>query len=129
VTELVVKAAVLACAGTLAALVIKRGSPELSSVLAMAVCAGCMYIAAELLRPLAAELEHAAELSGLSPAMLAPVLKCVGLGIAAKLAAGLCRDGGQAAMASAVELVGAAGALCAALPLVSALLSTLKELV
>lgn len=126
---LVVKAAALACAGTLAALVIKRGSPELAPVLAMAVCAACIYIAAELLRPLARELESAAELSGLAPEMLAPVIKCVGVGIAAKIAAGLCRDGGQAAMASAVEFAGAAGALCAALPLISALLSTLKELV
>lgn len=127
--EAVIRAAVLACVGTLSALIIRRGSPELASALAIAVCCACAFIAVRLFSPIASELERASRFSGLSPAVLAPVMKCAGIGVVSKIASGLCRDGGQQAMASAVELAGAAGALCAAMPLVSSLLDMLERLI
>lgn len=65
---------------------------------------------------------------GLSSAYTAPVIKCVGIGICAKLGSDLCRDAGQTAVASTVELCGAGCALYVSLPLVKTLLGLLGEL-
>ena len=73
-------------------------------------------------------LERAAALSGLSDVYLLPVAKCVVIAILAKGAADLCRDGGQSAVAGAVELGGAAAALYVSLPLLSSLMGFLERL-
>ena len=72
---------------------------------------------------------RARELSGLSPALFTPVVKCVGIGIVCALGSEACRDAGSSQLASAVELAGAAAALVCALPLISALLDTVEGLV
>ncbi len=56
------------------------------------------------------------------------MLKCTGIGIAAKLAADLCRDGGQSALAGAVEFGGTAAALFVSLPLLRSFLALLRAL-
>ena len=75
------------------------------------------------------EAERARELSGLSPALFTPVVKCVGIGIVCALGSEACKDAGSGQLASAVELAGAAAALVCALPLVSALLDTVEGIV
>jgi len=55
--------------------------------------------------------------AGLSPTLLAPVLKTVGIGILTRLASDICKDAGQSAIASTVELAGTVAALYIALPL------------
>ena len=124
----VVKVAVLAVLGTLSALLIKRGSGEMTVVLALAVCVCALSGAAALLEPILDVMRRAREMSGLSTAFFAPLLKCVGIGFTARFASELCRDGGQGAMASAVELMGAVGAVYAALPLFSSLMDMLESL-
>lgn len=128
-TAAVIKVAVIAVFGTLAALIIKRGSPEMSILLAIAVCGEAVYIIYETLDSALDFVRRARELSGMSEAIFAPVLKCVGIALVAKLASDLCRDGGQGAMAGSVELMGAVGALYAALPLMSTLIDTLERLI
>ena len=122
------KAAVLAVVGTLCALVIRRSNAELASVLAMAVCAAAVWFALGLLEPVLEFMSRARELTGLSSALFSPLLKCVGIGLTCRVAADLCRDGGQSAMAGAVELIGAVGALYVSLPLMGTLLDMLKDL-
>ncbi len=127
-TAPVVKAAVLAVTGTLCALLIRRSNAELAAVLAMAVCAAAAWLTLGLLEPVLDFVGRAQKLSGLSGAVLAPVLKCVGLALTCRVAADLCRDGGQSAMAGAVELAGAVGALYVSLPLLGTLLDMLGDL-
>lgn len=124
----VIKAAVMAAVGTIAALIIRRGSAEMSAVLSLAVCAAGMYIAAQLLLPIFEVLERARAMSGLNAAAVSPVVKCTGIALLTRITSDMCRDGGQAAMASSVEFVGAVGALYAALPLISTMMDMLEEL-
>ena len=127
-TAPVLKAAVLAVFAAMTVLLIRRGSPELSAALAIAVCCAILTAALSLGEPILQLVERARELTGLSSAVLSPVLKCVGIAILTSQAAGICRDGGQGALASAVELVGAVGSVYAALPLLSSFLDMLEEL-
>ena len=80
---------------------------------------------AKEVRALADEL---GELIGLSPAVLAPVLKTVGIAILTRIAAELCRDAGEGGIAAAAETAGAAAAVLTALPLLRAVLSTITGL-
>ena len=118
-------AAVLSAA---VALLLRRSNPELQIPLAAAVCCFVLWGVLTLLAPVRTLLERAAALSGLSDVYFLPVAKCVVIAVVAKGASDLCRDGGQSAMAGAVELGAAAAALVVSLPLLTALLGFLEEL-
>lgn len=113
---------------TAVCLLLKKSNPEMSLPLSVLVCAGAFTVAAGLLEPILQLLDGARRLSGLSDAVFYPVLKSVGIGVCAKLAADICRDGGQGAMAGCVETAGAICALYVALPLMETLLDMLEEL-
>lgn len=126
--ELIIRIAAAAVVGCAAALLLKRSNAELTVPLAAVVCAFAMTAAAGALEPVAAFLTRAKLLSGLGEAYFLPVMKCVAIGIVTRAAADLCRDGGQGAMAGAVELGGTAAALYVALPLLETLLGLLETL-
>ena len=126
--ESVVRLAAAAVAAALCAVVVKQHAREVGAVLALAAEAlllGAALGAIEEVRALADEL---GELIGLSPAVLAPVLKTVGIAILTRIAAELCRDAGEGGIAAAAETAGAAAAVLAALPLLRAVLSTITGL-
>lgn len=120
--------AAVAALATAAALLLRRSNPELQVPLSAVACAFIVFGTLQLLAPVREALERAAALSGLSDAYFLPVAKCVVIAILTKGAADLCRDGGQSAVAGAVELGGAAAALTVSLPLLSALLRFLEGL-
>ena len=126
--EVVVKIAAVSLLGTCTALLLRRSNPELAVPLGAAVCVFALFALCGVLEPIRGFLNEVQSLSGLSSVYFLPVLKCAAIGIAAKTAADLCRDGGQSAMAGAVELGGTAAALFAALPLVRSFLALLQKL-
>ena len=126
--ESVVRLAAAAVAAALCAVVVKQHAREVGAVLGLAAGAlllGAALGAIEEVRALADEL---GELIGLSPAVLAPVLKTVGIAILTRIAAELCRDAGEGGIAAAAETAGAAAAVLTALPLLRAVLSTITGL-
>ena len=126
--ESVVRLAAAAVAAALCAVVVKQHAREVGAVLALAAGAlllGAALGAIEEVRALADEL---GELIGLSPAVLAPVLKTVGIAILTRIAAELCRDAGEGGIAAAAETAGPPAAVLAALPLLRAVLSTITGL-
>ncbi len=125
----VLKAAVLAVAAAIAGLIIKRGSGEMSLVLSLAACAAVICCAVGLLDGVIETMNKAMELSGLSGAFYAPMLKCVGIGFVSRTASDMCKDAGQSALASSVELIGAVGAVYTALPLMSSFMDMLEAIV
>ena len=126
--ETLIRVSAAAALITAVCLLLRRSNPELQVPLAAAGCAFVLLLTLKLLAPVREFLERAAALSGLSEVYFLPVAKCVVIGVVAKGAADLCRDGGQSAVAGAVELGGAAAALYVSLPLLTALLSFLEKL-
>ena len=125
---LLMKAAALGLMGAVTALLLKKNAPELGLALSIAVSLAAAGLAVELLGQLQQIVVMAQEQTGLSPAIVGPVLKCVGIGAVTRLAADLCKDAGQSAIASAVEMCGAACAMGVSLPLIRALLQMISEL-
>ena len=126
--ESVVRLAAAAVAAALCAVVVKQHAREVGAVLALA--AGALLLGAALgaIEEVHALADELGELAGLSPAVLAPLLKTVGIAILTRLTAELCRDAGEGGIAAAAETAGAAAAVLAALPLLRAVLSTITGL-
>ena len=127
--ELALKAAVIGAVAACAALLIKKSNPETAFLLSAAVAA-CVAAAAVRLISAAADIMGEAEsFSGLSQAIFSPVLKCVGIGITARISSDLCRDAGQSGVSSAVELAASAAAVYVSLPLVSTLMKMIGGMI
>jgi len=113
---------------TAVSLILKKSNPELQVPLAAAVLCFVLSTAGVLIQPVMALVQEAEALSGLSSAYFQPVIKCVVIGVLAKLGADLCRDGGQSAVAGAIEMGGTAAALYASLPLLTTLMGLLGRM-
>ena len=96
------------------------GKHKWKMLLALLLCIG-------LLEPLAAFFRDAIALSGLSGVYTGPLLKCMTISILTMIGESLCKDAGQTAGACAVQLVGVAAALYAALPLMRTFLTMIGE--
>ncbi len=123
------KAAATGIAGAVLGLVLKKNAPELGLALSIAISLLAASLAAQVLEGLGEVLRLAREQTGLSPSVVEPVFKCVGIGVVTRLSADMCKDAGQSAVASAVELCGTACAMTVALPLVQTLLQMISEMV
>ena len=120
--------AAIAVTAALCAAVVRKGAAELGLVLALAAGAVLLNAALEALTAAVSLMELLAETAGLSPAVVAPVVKTTGIAILTRLAAELCRDAKEGGIAAFVETAGAACALCAALPLLETVLAMVTEL-
>ena len=121
----------LAAAGIAAALcavVVKQKAPELAILLTLAACVLLLGRTLPMLEEAKARLEDLSELAGVTPAVLQPVLKTVGLAIVTKLSASLCRDVGEGSIAAALEMAGSAAAVVLALPLLDMVLGFVMDL-
>ena len=119
---MIIKAAVIGIVGTVLTLLIKRSNPEFSTVMSLGICGVILWLGLSLYSSVAEVLELTELGTGFSSAYTAPVLKCVGIGITARMGSELCKDSGQSAVASSVEICGAVCALYVSLPLIKTLL-------
>ena len=108
-------------------LLIRKNNPEITVLLSLAASTAILTVALSLIGDVMEVAFLAREMSGLSPAVIRPVIKCVGIGIIAKI--GACRDAGSAGTASAVEFAGVVAALFTALPLMRTLLKMMEALI
>lgn len=127
--DIVIKGAAVGIISALCALLIKKSNQEIGLVIAIAASAVICIAAAELFGSISDLIHYAISKSGLSSAIFLPIIKCVGIAIIVNISASLCKDAGQAGIASAVDILGAAAALFTALPLIKSLLEIIGELV
>lgn len=126
--ESIVKIAAVAIIAALCAVVIKKQVPEMGLVLGLLAGALILSFSIPALKSIRELMETLADAAGLSPAVLTPVVKTVGIAILTKLTAEVCRDAKEGGIAAFVETAGAAGALFVCLPLMDAVLSMIGEL-
>ena len=122
------KIAAIAVAAALCAVVVRKSAAELGMVLALA--AGVIILSYSLgaLEGVRELMDQLADTAGLSPAVLSPVFKTVGIAILTKISAELCRDAKEGGIAAFVETAGAIAALFVALPLMKTVLSMVTGL-
>ena len=118
----------LCLVGALLAVVVRRGSPELALLLTLAAAAAVLLALAEPVRELMTFLTELGERSGIPETLFVPLYKTLGIALVVRVGAGLCRDAGESALGSVVEMAGAVCAMLTALPLLRAVLDMLLEL-
>lgn len=124
----VVKIAAAAVAAALCAVVVRRQSPEIALALGIGACALIVLSCSGALESAVELADKLAQTGGLSAQVVEPVLKTAGIAIVTRLAADFCKDAKEGGLASAVELGGTVLALAAALPLMTAVLDVLTQL-
>ena len=108
---------------------LKMHTPELALLLAVAVCGAAALAAVRGVREVwAFALEDLLAAVEISSTLFLPLLKTAGIAVVTRIGADLCRDAGESAVASAVEMAGAMGALLAVLPLMQAAWEVLRSL-
>ena len=108
--------------------VLRKNTPELALLLALAAGLWMLAMAAEGMGAAVALMEELAEQAGLSEVLLEPVVKTVALSILTRLTVEICRSAGEGGVAAFVETAGAVLALLAALPLIRAVAQMMGEL-
>lgn len=126
--EVVGKMAALAVAAALCTLVVRQSAREVGMVLSLAAGAIILTQALGAVEAIRSLMEELGDRAGLSPAVLDPVLKTVGIAVLTRVAAEVCRDAKESGIAAFVETAGAVMALYVALPLMRAVLDTVGGL-
>ena len=119
------KCAALAVFSSLVTLMIRRVNPELSFALAGVTTAVLILACACVMDELLSALRETQLIFGTSAAEFRPMLKCLGIAIASRFGADLCRDASQSALASAVEMAGSLCAAAVAVPVIISLMTTI----
>lgn len=118
----------LALVVSLCAVVVKKQASDVGLVLALCGVAMLLALAVGLFAPIRALMDKLGAQAGLSPAVLTPILKTVGIAILTRVTAELCRDAQESGVAAAVEIAGGACALVVCLPLLEAVLQLVLDL-
>jgi len=120
--------AALAVTAALCTLILKKRVPELALVLSLTAGALLLWESLDALAAVRGFMDRLVRTAGLSSEVWKPVLKTVGIGIVARLAASVCRDAGEGGLAAFLETAGATLALLTALPLIETVFHTLEGL-
>lgn len=126
--ETMAKLAAVGVTAVVLSAVLKKNTPELALLLALAAGLWMLAQAAAGLGAAVAMMRELAGQAGLPEVLLEPVVKAVALSILTKLTAEICKSAGEGGVAAFVETAGAALALLAALPLVRAVAQLMGEL-
>ena len=126
--DIVARTVILGLVGAVMCLLIKRQSPELSLVLAIAVSLLVAAIAIEIIRAILDFVDILRAAADISPHVIGPVLKTVGISILTRLTADTCKDAGQGSIAAVVEFSGTVAAIYIALPLMRSVFDMIARL-
>ena len=126
--DIILRCASLCALGSVIALLLKKYAPELSLLFGLSVGLCAAVVCARIVREIASTGEMLTKNAALESAAVAPVLKCVGIGLVTELSKELCRDAGESTLAAFAELCGSLCALYATLPLLRSLLSVIEGL-
>ena len=110
-------------------LALQKQEKDLSAVLTAAVIAMAAVLMLRLLEPVLELLRQLEQVGNLRSDALELLLKAAGIGLTAEVAGLVCADAGNAALAKMLSLLGTAAILCLSVPMFTALLECITEMV
>ena len=110
-------------------LALQKQEKDLSAVLTAAVIAMAAVLMLRLLEPVTEPLRQLEQVGNLRSDALELLLKAAGIGLTAEVAGLVCADAGNAALAKMLRLLGTAAILCLSVPMFTALLECITEMV
>ena len=127
--ELYWKALALILVAVLLELAVKKQEKDYGVLLTVAVITMVSGAVFQLLKPVEGLLRQLRQVGNLDPENLALLLKAVGLGLSAEIGGRVCSDAGNEALGRLIRVLGTAAILRLSVPLFTALLSCVTEMV
>lgn len=121
--------AAVAIISSVCAVVVRRYMPELSLLLVMCAGAGILLFCSGALKTVTEFADKLIKIGNLSNGVIAPAIKITGIAFVTQIGAHFCKDAKEATLAMAVETAGSVFALLTVLPLMSAVLDLLAQLI
>lgn len=112
----------------LLAVVIKQHRPEMALLISLAAGAFLFFFVLGNITAVVSTIEQLAQRSNLNAIYLDTVLKVIGIAYIAEFGAQLCRDAGEGAIASKIELGGKILIMLLALPVLTALMEVILRI-
>ena len=124
-----IKAAAIGITGASLALLLKKTMPEMSVLLSVATAIVILLMALNKYLGISEFMTELISASGLSSAVVSPVIKTVGIGLITKLSSDICKDAGQSTAGTVVDTAGTVAAVTVALPLMKTVFSMINSLI
>ena len=125
----VMRMAGLSVLAAVAALILRRMRPEMGMVLALAAGVMLLALALPVLGEVIGGIAALAQQGGVKDAYLTQLLKVAGVTLLTDFAAQTCRDAGESAIASKIELAGKAAIVIISLPVFTSLTEIVTSLI
>ena len=119
----------LALIVTVISVVLKQIRPEIALQLTILASASIFIIVMSKIKVIVDLLQNLANQANISSYYLLIVLKIVGVAYLAEFGAQICRDAGEGALASKIELAAKVGVIVLAIPIIVAITESLVRLV
>lgn len=110
-------------------LALKKQEKDLAVLLTVGVIAMAAAAAMQLLKPVQALLEELRALGNLKQESLTLLFKAAGLGLSSELGSLVCADAGNEALAKLIRFLGSAAIVCLSVPMFTALMDCIVEMV
>lgn len=127
--DLLMKAAAIAVSGAAIALLLKKNTPEISVLVSVISAVAILMLTLDRFLDISGFIGELVEAAGLSPAVVSPVVKTVGIGLITKLSSDICKDAGQNTACTVVETAGSIAAVTVALPLMKTVFRMISSLI
>lgn len=112
----------------LVSIVLSKQGKDFAVVLSIAVCSMAVAVLVVYLEPVIAFIGQLQITAGLDPEMVKILLKASGVAVLAEIAALICSDSGNGAMAKMIQLLATAVILYLALPFMQELLNMVQKI-
>ena len=122
------KAAAAALITVILSLALGKQEKDISAILSMAVCSMVMVSAMVYLEPVLDFLRELREIGDLQGDFLGILLKALGIGLVAEIAAAVCVDAGNGSLGKTLHTLGSAVILYLSLPVFRAMLELLRKI-
>ena len=126
--DTLVRAAGIAIAGMICAVLLKKDTPKLGMVLGLFVAVTILLLGLDVFRAVLDFMNGITRMTGLSDDIVLPVIKTAGIAILTRITADICKDAKETAIASGVEFAGAVAGLYVVLPLFQGLIELMDGL-
>lgn len=123
-----VKVVLIGLAAVFAIMLLKSGKPEFAAAVSLSACVLLLLYAGGSLTKVVGELKQLFEYIELPGGYLSILLKILGISYLAEFGSALCRDAGQSAISSQIELVGKLAILALSMPVVTSLFEAISRL-
>lgn len=123
-----VKVVLIGLAAVFAIMLLKSGKPEFAAAVSLGACVLLLFYAGGSLTKIVGELKRLFEYIELPGGYLSILLKILGISYLAEFGSALCRDAGQSAISSQIELVGKLAILALSMPVVTSLFEAISKM-